>query len=287
MTGYLSRQNRWKNWKMTNKKALFLDMDGTTLDDQSRIPEANRRALEQAVRAGHEVIITTGRPTVSARNLLADYGLDRIGCRYVIAYNGGMMLDCVTGEVLFSQTIPLDQVKELIRCAREDGLYIQTYEGDYVLTDREDENLRHYTSKTSMNVKVVPDLLKAIREEPCKMLAIDSRSQDVMDAFRSRMSSWAQDKVDMYYSCAAYMEIVPKGICKGNALRAFCRKKGIPVEQTIAVGDENNDLSMIEAAGVGCAVANAIDVVKAAADYVTERDNNHSAIEEIIYQFIL
>lgn len=262
-------------------------MDGTTLDDGSRMPEANRNALEQAVLAGHEIIITTGRPTVSARRLLADYGLDQIGCRYVIAFNGGMMLDCASEEVLFKKTIPLDFVEELIRGARAEDLYIQTYEGDYILTDRDDENLYHYTSKTSMDVKIVPDLLQVLREEPCKLLAIDCRSQKIMEEFRKRMSIWAQDKVDMYYSCAEYMEIVPKGICKGDALRAFCREKGIPVENAIAVGDENNDLSMIKAAGVGCAVANAIDIVKAAADYVTERDNNHSAIEEIVYRFML
>lgn len=270
-----------------NRKAIFLDMDGTTLDDDHQMPEENVSALRKAVEAGHEVVITTGRPTVSARMLLEKYGLDKIGCRYVIAYNGGIMLDCETGEIFFSQTIPIPLVKELIVHARAAGQYLQTYEGDMVLTDKDDENLAQYMGKTSMSQKVVPDLMEAIHEEPCKVLIVNVHDHDSMEAFRCSMEKWADGKLDMFFSCKEYLEIVPKGICKGNALRAFCEKTGIPVENTVAAGDESNDLSMIEAAGVGCAVANAVNNVKAAADYVTERDNNHSAVAEIVEKFIL
>lgn len=262
-------------------------MDGTTLDDARQISDENIEALRKAVEAGHEVIVTTGRPAASAKMLLHSYGLDRIGCRYVIAFNGGMILDCKTGEVIFSQTMPLEQVKELVFQARKAGVYLQTYEGDAVLAERDDENLEQYTKKTGMRPKPVPDLAEALCEEPCKVLIIDLHDQKPLLAFAGQIEEWARDKADMYFSCAEYMEIVPKGICKGKALLGFCKKYGIPVEQTVAVGDENNDISMIRAAGVGCAVANALEHVKAEADYVTERDNNHSAITEVVERFIL
>lgn len=270
-----------------DRKALFLDMDGTTLDDGSQISGENIEALKKAVEAGHEVVVTTGRPAASAKMLLKTYGLDKIGCRYVIAFNGGMVLDCGTGETLFSQTIPLTWLRELAVEARKSKIYFQTYEGNAVLTEKDDENLAHYVKKTGMPVKMVRDLAEEIREEPCKALLIDVHDQKRIEAFCCRMAEWSKDKVDMYFSCAEYMEIVPKGICKGNALRAFCKKQGIPLRNAIAVGDENNDLSMIQAAGTGCAVANALDHVKAEADYVTERDNNHSAIAEIVEKFML
>lgn len=262
-------------------------MDGTTLNDAHQMPAENIEALKKAVQSGCEVVITTGRPTASARMLLHSYGLDQIGCRYVIAFNGGVILDCKTKEVIFSQTMPLEQVRELVFQARKAGVYLQTYEGDAVLAERDDENLAQYTKKTGMRPKPVPDLAEALREEPCKVLLIDLHDRKPLIAFAEQMKEWAEDKADMYFSCAEYMEIVPKGICKGNALLAFCKKYGIPVEQTIAVGDENNDISMIRAAGIGCAVANALEHVKAEADYVTERDNNHSAITEVVERFIL
>lgn len=287
MTGYLSRQNQQKSKRIMKKKVLFLDMDGTTLNDEHQMPEENIEALQKAVQAGHEVVITTGRPTASAKLLLETYGLDRIGCRYVIAFNGGVMLDCRTGEVIFSKTMPLEQVKELAYQARKAGVYLQTYEGDAVLAERDGEELAQYTKKTGMRARPVPDILEALHEEPCKALIINLHDQKPLLAFAEQMEEWARDKVDMFFSCAEYMEIVPKGISKGNALRAFCEKYGILAEQTIAVGDESNDISMIQAAGVGCAVANAMEHVKKEADYVSERDNNHSAVAEIVERFML
>ncbi len=90
----------------------------------------------------------------------------------------------------------------------------------------------------------------------------------------------------MYFSCREYLEMVAEGVNKGSALLRFCGLMDIPVRNTIAAGDECNDLSMIQAAGTGCAVANAQEEVKAAADCVTRNDNNHSAVAEIVEKFI-
>ena len=88
--------------------------------------------------------------------------------------------------------------------------------------------------------------------------------------------------VDCYFSCDQYLEIVPVGMTKGTAVRRLCQIMGAGVEDAIAVGDAANDLSMIQAAGVGVAMANATDEIKAAADRVTTRDNNHDGIAEVI-----
>ena len=101
------------------------------------------------------------------------------------------------------------------------------------------------------------------------------------------LEEWSRDKVEMYFSSREFLEVVPKGINKGNAVRAYCDMFHIPAANTVAAGDEQNDLPMILAAGVGCAAANAVDEVKAGADYVTENDNNHSAVAEIIRKFML
>jgi len=270
-----------------NRKALFLDMDGTTLDDKSRMSEENIQALAKTIEAGHEVVITTGRPMASAKLLLKKYGLDQIGCRYVIAFNGGMVLDAKKGEVLFQQTIPNSQMREMIFEARRQGVYIQTYEGEFVLSERDDENLHHYVGKNGMTYRLVPDLAEGLSEESCKALAIDIHSPKPLEAYAAKMADWAADKIDMYLSCREYLEIVPKGICKGKAVEAFCERLGIPLENSVSAGDEQNDISMLEVSGVGCAVANAQPEVIAAADYVTERDNNHSAVAEIVEKFIL
>ncbi len=89
-----------------------------------------------------------------------------------------------------------------------------------------------------MKARVVPDLLEALTEEPYKVLAVDVHDHDRMEAFRERTKVWAEDRVDMFFSCREYMEIVPKGICKGKALKAFCEIVEIPLANSIVAGDE-------------------------------------------------
>lgn len=272
---------------MRNKKVLFLDMDGTTLDDDKQLSEANLDALCRAVKAGHEVVITTGRTHSSAGYLREHYGLDRIGCRYMIVYNGAAILDCETGKLLYSKTIPVEYAARMIDAAREEGVYLHSYTEKKVLTERDDENLAVYLKRTSMEAEIVPDLKKAVDRPPYKLLAVEVRDPDRLLAFKQNQSSWIKGKVDMYFSCREYLEVVPEGVSKGAALQMFCKMREIPIEHTIAAGDEGNDLSMLRAAGIGCAVANAQEEVKKTADYVTERDNNHSAVAKIVERFLL
>lgn len=269
------------------KKILFLDMDGTTLNDCHEISEENLRALEKAIRAGHEVVVCTGRMPGSAQSLLTRYGLHQIGCRYVIAINGGMILDVVTKEVFCERTVPRAVAEKLIDAARSQNIYLQTYTGSLVLTERDDENLKHYLNKTGMKCELVPDLKEALKTDPYKAVAISLKGREVLEAFRQQVRPWALGQVEMEFSCPEYLEFLPMGVHKGGAVEELCRILHIPLVNAVAAGDEFNDISMIRAAGVGCAVANAIEPAKKAADYVTERDNNHSAVAEIVDKFIL
>ncbi len=270
------------------RKALFLDMDGTTLNDEVQIPKENYEAMEAAVKAGHEIVITTGRPLASAGILLKKWDLERIGLRYVIAFNGGMVLDTLSGEILYQKTLTLSQMRKAVQAAHDRGIYIQTYEGNKVLTDDEGaEELAHYNHKNGMQHKTVNDLLTDMHEEACKMLAIDIQHPERLEPLKAELETWKEEPMDLYLSCKEYMEIMPKGVSKGNAVRAFCERQGIPLVNALAAGDEYNDISMIQAAGIGCAVANARPDVKTIADYVTENDNNHGAICEIIKKFML
>ena len=93
--------------------------------------------------------------------------------------------------------------------------------------------------------------------------------------------------MDLYLSCKEYMEIMPKGVSKGNALKAFCEGQGIPLANTLSAGDEYNDISMIQYAGLGVAMANAQEKVKDVADYITINSNDEDGIAEVIEKFFL
>ncbi|MCC8164146.1 MAG: Cof-type HAD-IIB family hydrolase [Lachnospiraceae bacterium] len=269
------------------KKAIFLDMDGTTLNDLRVVSEGNYHAMERAIKAGHDVVIATGRASSSIVKLLERCNLNHIGIRYVLAFNGAMIVDITTGEVLYKKEMSLDYMKKIAQEARKLNVYIQTYEGECVLTDRDDANLKQYTNKTTMDAKLVSDLVTEIKEPACKMLAIDLEDTGMLEQLKASVESWCGDDLEIYKSCREYLEFVPRGVNKGLALQAFCKDRGIRIENSIAAGDEGNDISMIHDAGIGCAVANALPEVKAAADYITENDNNHDAVREIIEKFML
>ena len=83
------------------------------------------------------------------------------------------------------------------------------------------------------------------------------------------------------------LELVPPGVNKGNAVRFLCGYLGIPIGHSLAAGDAENDLTMIQAAGIGAAMCNGEAFLKEAADYVTLADNNHDGVAEILEKFIL
>ena len=269
------------------RKALFLDLDGTLLNDQKQITPGNRRAIEKALDAGHRIIITSGRPLVGTAPLADALGLDRPGC-YVIAYNGCIFYDNYKKEVIFRSTLPLPLVKAVFEEANRREIHIQTYDETEILVEPRCDNstVAEYCRRIHVEWGVIPDISMLTRE-PEKILFIDYHNRKPLDDFRDWIAENHGDELDTCFSNENYVEIVKKGINKGEAILRLSDLLGISREDTISAGDAENDITMIQSAGRGCAMANALPEIKAAADYTTERDNNHDGIAEIIERFML
>ena len=270
-----------------NKKALFLDLDGTLLNDRREITDGNRSAICQALEMGHKIIINTGRPLVSALKQAEILGLTSEGC-YLIAYNGGILYDIAEHRVISRSTLPLHLVRAVFAEANRRGIHVQTYSETEVLVEPrcDDEGVRRYCDKILMTYRVIPDV-RELQEEPVKVLYLDYYDQEPLREFKKWIDAQFGDSLDTFFSCKEYVEVVPKGLNKGNALLEMASLLGIPVEHTVAAGDEANDEMMIRAAGVGVCMRNGTEALKAIADYVTERDNNQDGIREIIEKFLL
>lgn len=270
-----------------DRKALFLDLDGTLLTDDKQIPEGNREAIYRMLEQGHSVIIATGRPLVSAVLQAEKLGLTSRGC-YIIAFNGGTLYDSFEKKVIYRSTIPIEIVTKMFAEANKRGIHIQTYRDDKVVVEPagDDDIVRQYCSKIIVEHEVIPDI-RMLDEEPVKMLIIDMNDPAPLEEFRQWVASWGDDVLDTFFSNDQYVEIVSKGLNKGNALLQMAEILGVDRGNTISAGDAGNDLQMIEAAGLGCAMSNATDEIKAAAGYITEHDNNECGVAEIIDRFIL
>ena len=271
-----------------SKKMIFLDLDGTLMDDQKNVPEYNMSAIKDALAVGHKVIICTGRPLCSAKKLFPVLGMEKEGC-YAITYNGGLIYDIYNQETLFKQTLPLDYVRYIFEKASEYGIYMQTYSDDQVLCQADTKEGSAYSTRLKIERAIVPDVFEVLgNEEPCKTLAIaDGYDHKKLEAFREAFDDWAKGKVNIFFSCYEFLEFVPVGISKGAGIRFLADYLNIPMENTIAVGDAENDIPMIETAGLGVVMKNATDDIKKYGDYITELDNNQGGVGEVIRKFML
>ena len=269
-------------------KMIFLDLDGTLFDDHKNIPEYNTTAIRKALAHGHKVIICTGRPLCSAKKLFPQLHMEQEGC-YAITFNGGLIYDIYHQKTLFKQTIPLEYVKYLFQKAEEHGIYMQTYSDTAILCTADQKEGEDYSKRLKIERKIIADIFETLEDEaPCKTLAIvESHEHHRLESFRNSLSEWSAGKIDMFFSCNEYLEFVPLGISKGAAVRFLAAYLNIPIENTIAVGDAENDIPMLHAAGLGVAMKNATDDIKLYADCITELDNNQGGVGEVIRKFML
>lgn len=270
------------------EKILFLDLDGTLLNDHKEITPGNRRAIGEALSKGHRVVVTSGRPLKSSLVQAQRLGLTGEGC-YVIAYNGAVIYDCSGRREIFRQELAADALYAVFGEARRRGAYIHTYDNEDVVIEPwcGEEAAKRYCAAIGLEYRFIQDVRRDLHGLPVKALLIDYHHREALESMALWLGENLSGQADWFSSSPYFLEIVAPGMSKGAALQALCARLGIPVEDSISAGDQENDISMIRAAGLGAAMANAIPAAKEAAGYVTARDNNHDGIEEIIRKFML
>lgn len=269
-------------------KILFLDLDGTLFNDAKEVTPENRAALERARGQGCRIAISTGRALPGAMGLVRELGLTGEGC-YVSASNGGVLYDCGQDKVISRRLLPMEDAEELFAYAHGCGLHVQTYdrEGVVVMRPFNESFVEEYCRiNNAMPWRVVGSLAE-LAEPPVKVLLMGPEDRAALGKAKTWMEEHMAGRAECFYSSPIMLDVMPAGVNKGRGVRELCRHLGIPVEQSAAAGDEANDIPMLKAAGVGAAMVNAAPEVKAAADYVTERDNNHSGVAEIVEKFCL
>lgn len=271
---------------MNAMKILFTDLDGTLLNDERKISIGNRQAIKKALEHSHKIVITTGRPLPSAMQLVEELGLTHEGC-YAITYNGGLIYDCHSKEAVFQTTLPLEQVSYIFDVARKHHVHCNTYTDTHVISEKKTIELVKYCSRIKVPYELVENINTYLTKEPVKVVMLDLAGRDRLARIQVEMSTWCTGTVNCYFSSAHILEFGPLQATKGSALKYLCNFLNIPIEDSVAAGDEENDISMLHAAGIGVAMANASNEIKEHSNYVTRNNNNNDGIAEIIQKFIL
>ncbi len=263
------------------KKIFFTDLDGTLLNKQKIVTPATRSALDAFTAAGGYFVICTGRALDSAQMVQRDLDLFYENA-FLVGYNGAEIYDCRKKEVVRRTPLTLEQTETVFRLAKKYDVHVHTYENNEILSSRNGECMDYYRRVIKSPLRLVKDVPSVIKIPPCKCISVELHDHQKQEAYRLALKEALGDTVVTLYSNPYYLEIFSPLAGKGSAVTWLCEYLNIPVEYSMAAGDEENDISMIEAAGLGIAMENATDSVKAAADYVTEKDNNHDGLADIL-----
>lgn len=266
-------------------KLLVLDLDGTLTNDQKEVTPRTLDALMKAQECGVRVVLCSGRPVYGISHLAEQLQLARYG-GFVIAFNGGKVMEWGSEKVIMEQKLPDELVPLIYNAAVEAGFAMLTYRGKTIVTNRSfDRHVMHNAYINRLPIVELKDFLNEIEYPVNKCLIVGE--PDALASFEPTMQQRFGDTMGVFRSQPFFLECVPPGIDKAVSLDVLCRHVGIDRSEVIAVGDAWNDMTMIEFAGLGCAMANAQQPVLDIADYITEADNNHDGVAEIIHRFIL
>jgi Cof subfamily protein (haloacid dehalogenase superfamily) len=265
-------------------RLLVADIDGTLLNAAREITPPVLAAVRAAQEAGVLVCLATGRIWPSARRFVEGLGADPP----VILYNGGMVYDFVRDEIWRRTPLPERHAADVLRILRHHPtVQPHLYVDDKVYVPRMSEATLAYQRKDSLQAEVAGDLADWLEADPgrvpMKILTIGERP--ALEAVAREVEALPY-YVNYVFSEIDYLEILPPGVSKGAALQAATRRLGIEPEAVIAVGDNLNDLSMIEYAGLGVAVANAPEALRARADFVAPSNDDHG-LQHVIERFVL
>ena len=264
-------------------RMVFSDMDGTLLKSASELSEKNIEKVGKAVDQGVEFVICTGRGVYGVERFLEKlHLLGRPG--YVICQNGAAVYNLENMEMVLKHSFSSDDLRPVVEIAREEGVEVYLYDDRTFVAEKVTPQVEAYCRVMHADMRILPD---GLEYEGYFTKCLLSGSYEQLDAVRKKVEPLIAGKLNHFFSGPQYLEFVKTGVSKGRALQETAEKAGVPLAEVIAIGDSENDLSMIQAAGLGVAVANAQEQLKSAVDYATEATCEHEAVADVLQRFVL
>lgn len=265
------------------KKIFFTDLDGTLLNDEKQITSKTREALCKITKLGHYLVFISGRPMMSVME--ARRGLPVSDQKlYLVASNGGVIFDAEKNRILKENRLTYEQTDYLLNTCEKLGVHSHTYTEEAIVSKRQSAELNFYQKTIHMPSIITDDIIGKLDKPPLKCIAI-SECKEKLEAVKQELTPWAKGQIQLMFSNDRLLEMIPITSGKGTALKWLSDYLGVAIDNTLAAGDQDNDISMLEAAGVGVAMLNGAPHVKEIADRVTLTDNNEDGLVPILEEF--
>ncbi len=276
-------------------KMLVSDMDYTLLNKEKKVSKRNRDAIRKAMEKGVHMVVATGRIYTSARVYARLLGVNTP----IIASNGAIIREAAfanlkdTEKTIYKQTLDVEAVKEMVRLSHKYGVFCHFFTEDTIYAEKLVNVSLRYTEwnkylgeEDQVKIRIEEDMENAIVQEKTDILKAVVVDDDDTKLQKLREDIMSTGVVSASQSMKGNLEVMNRDVSKGNAVKTLAAMYGISREEVIAIGDNENDMSMIEYAGLGIAMGNAEECLKNAADHIT-CDYQEDGVAEAIERFIL
>ena len=271
-------------------KLFVADMDGTLLNDNKELSDKNIQTIKKLQDFGIKFAVATGRHDSMIKSYLKHLHLHVP----VISCNGAIVREPFSDQIFLSEALPKEQSLDVIDICKECNANFHIYGHESIYGEKLNHKMLYYhnLNKTlppdeQTKLVIVPDSRDIVlnESEPLyKFLIISDRNRDLLDII-DRLTDI--DGLTVCQSMPMLFDVMKEGITKAYALQKLSESLGIKRKEIVAIGDQFNDIDLIEYAGLGIAVANAEDALKEKADIVTIANNNEDAVSEAIESFLL
>ena len=254
------------------------------LNNKRDVLQSTRATLLTIQQMGVQVVLASGRSTHGLRPIAQVLELDKYN-GFIMSYNGGQIINMQTNELLFERRISPKDIPYIERTAKKNGFPFFTYHLDTLVTnDASNRHVREEAERNNMRIVEVAEIAYSITFSPCKCMIVGENERSLA-SMANVLKKRLNGSLDIFRSEPYFLEVVPPLINKADTLGFLMEYLQVPAEETMAIGNGVCDIGMIQMAGLGIAVANAIEPVQRCADYVTssnEEDGVGKAIEEHI-----
>lgn len=264
-------------------KLIASDIDETLISRDQKVPERNKEAIKKAIDKGIIITLATGRGPYEVFDIPEQAGVIADD-RYIICCNGAVIMNVKTKKVVDLVDMDFDYARKIFAFAYENNLtfYLYTLDKKYGINLSDDS----IVAEKHINI-LDTDNIEFLKDETVLKLIIKNTDMNKLQALEVDIAKLSNYELEISYSSNMYMEINAKGVNKAVALKKVCDYYGIDLKDVLAIGDNHNDVAMLEEVGRSVAVKNARLQVKQTADYITQQDNSKGAVGEAIEKFVL
>jgi Cof subfamily protein (haloacid dehalogenase superfamily) len=262
-------------------KLVAIDLDGTLYTNDKQIKDVTVRAISQARERDVEVLLVSARPPFGMRAAYEKLGLSGFG----VAYNGAYVFDHTTGEVFLRHPMRSEDAVKIVQLSRRYSIYIGYYVGDAFYVEKVCDEMRLEERSQGQSPVIVSDIINDAPKQPDKIIAIELNDTESLKAYYQEARKVAPE-LNIHYSSPNSFEVGNTCASKGLALDWVAKRKGINQVHRMAIGDNFNDLTMFDVAGITVAVGNAPEEVKRRAMMVVA-SNDEDGVAEAIDRCIL